>query len=287
MEYDRSKFSGMVRNEAGEETRIPRKQLDPASMLKDDFEQIKIKFLDREKELRKNSKNDNEFKAGLTELQGEYDKYKAQFEQQAKQLNTVNTLTQQGAITPEAANEAMFRMVVPPETAAAMFPRQATQRQPSRPLTPDQLENFDESIGQHVQSAPSKDRPGWDWPQELISDWTDQKRFAPKKSQSALTAAYMKWRDRIQYDVYEPHHQRQLDTEWDAVMASDDRFEWDASKPEVRILRTKGPIGSAIINKKFQTPTRMSGNGPIQVGIAKQLPSNQQTRKPADPLGIR
>ena len=253
--------------------------MNPREIAEQQYKQIHNQFSQQEDILMNTEMSDEDFNNSMQQLQSKYTEVKSKFDASMAELDTVERLTQQGAITPEAANEAMFRMVVPSETAAAMFPRQATQRQPSRPLTPGQMESYDESIGQHVQSAPSKDRPGWDWPQELISDWTDQKRFAPKKSQSALTAAYMKWRDRIQYDVYEPHHQRQLDTEWDAVMASDDRFEWDASKPEVRILRTKGPIGSAIINKKFQTPTRMSGNGPIQVGIAKQLPQQKTDQR--------
>ena len=249
--------------------------MNPREIAEQQFKQIHNQFSQQEDILMNTEMSDEDFNNSMQQLQSKYTEVKSKFDASMAELDTVERLTQQGAITPEAANEAMFRMVVPPETAAAMFPRQATQRQPSRPLTPGQMESYDESIGQHVESAPSKERSGVG----ALLLGQHENFFGKSKSQSALTAAYMKWRDRIQYDVYEPHHQRQLDTEWDAVMASDDRFEWDASKPEVRILRTKGPIGSAIINKKFQTPTRMSGNGPIQVGIAKQLPQQKTDQR--------
>ena len=249
--------------------------MNPREIAEQQFKQIHNQFSQQEDILMNTEMSDEDFNNSMQQLQSKYTEVKSKFDASMAELDTVERLTQQGAITPEAANEAMFRMVVPPETAAAMFPRQATQRQPSRPLTPDQLENFDESIGQHVQSAPSKERGGV----SALLLGQHENFFGKSKSQSSLTAAYMKWRDRIQYDMYEPHHQKQLDTEWDAVMNSDDRFEWDANKPEVRILRTKGPISSAIINKKFQTPTRMTGNGPMQVGIAKQLPQQKTEQR--------
>lgn len=237
--------------------------MNPREIAEQQFKQIHNQFAEQENILQNTEMSDEDFNNSMTQLQSKYAEAKSKFDSSMAELNTVERLTQQGAITPEAAEQAMFRMVVPPETAAAMYPKQAAPERTS-PFLPGTLQNFDETILQFAESAP--DKKGLEWGD-------------PHKTQSTLTASYMKWRKYVQYDEHDSSRQKQLDQEWDAVMAGNKKYEWNPDKPEVRILRSKGPLGSAIANKKFQTPTRMSGNGPMQVGIAKELPQQKTEQR--------
>ena len=239
--------------------------MNPREVIQQQFQQMHNQFAEQEQILQRTPMSDEDFTNSMAELQSKYVQAKSKFDSSTAELDTVERLTQQGLITPEAGEQAMFKMVMPPEATQAMYPRQATERRPSRPLTPGQTENFNESILEHAKSAPSipwYQRPG-----------------RADKTQASLVDAYMKWRERIQYDAYEPHHQKQLDVEWDSVMAGDDEYDWNPNSPGVSILRTKGPLGSAIVNKKFKTPTRMSGAGPMQSSIAKQTPQQQTEQR--------
>ncbi|KKL06041.1 hypothetical protein LCGC14_2600000, partial [marine sediment metagenome] len=75
------------------------------------------------------------------------------------------------------------------------------------------------------------------------------------KTQQGLTNQYLEWRGLAQYDALNPLRQRQLDMQWDAYMAGDERFDkWWSNKEkrepavEIKAMRTPGKIGNSILD---------------------------------------
>ena len=164
------------------------------------------------------------------------DKFKYESNQKMQQVQRMQTLIAQGQVTEVAGKEAMWRMVLPKESQAAMFPDNKGSK------TPYSMSQMRGAISDSIMdfAERSADTPGLEW-------------GAPKKTKDSLVNQYSKWRELIGYDQMNPVRQNQLDLQWDAYMRTEKKFKnwWtDENKrrtlPEISASRPQGKIGAAM-----------------------------------------
>ena len=220
-----------------------KKQQDPSAILgsyqKQTYDHLRAQYDNEAQALGQATMTDRDFKRSVNQLNTKYtskiNTFKLRSQQETQQLQQVQSLVDQGNITPEAGREAMWRMVLPQETQRAMF---SSQRETS-PYSMSQLKGaIAKSVEEFAEGA--ADTPGLEW-------------GAPKKTQGDLTSQYMKWRALISYDQLEPVRQNQLDLQCDAYMRSNDKFDewWVDNKKrrpraEISATRPAGRIGAAM-----------------------------------------
>lgn len=191
-----------------------------------------------------------QYKRTIFNLQSEYDVKKANIIKQQNQLQLIQKLIDQGAITSEAGQQAMWRLVLPSETEQAMFPKEPTERIGAAPYSPGQLRAFQPTIEEFAQAA-----------ETIPAFWTSRKK--EKRTQPELIRQYLGWRQHYGYDdpKMTPTRRKQMDQEWDDYMAGEEFYEWNPRSPEIQALRPTGkltkaaapnitPMGQSIINAK-------------------------------------
>ena len=251
---------------------LPATQQDPMGILKsryDKSEQYLRSQYDTElNSLKQQSLADKEFFNQLNQLNSKYEgalnqeRYKA--DQQVQSVKRVQDLINAGQIAPDAGQEAVWRLVLPSETERAMF-QAAGQGQP---FSISQITSgaVMESVMEFAEAAPT-----------IGKFWTRESK--EPKTQQGLLSKYLGWRELIGYDaIKSPVRQNQLDLQWDAYMAGDERFdEWwsDKSKREpiveIKALRTPGNIGKIMRSRV----TGATGASPLGRSI-----SRSKSRKP-------
>lgn len=186
-----------------------------------------------------------------SKYQGALNQERYRVDQQVQSIKRIQTLVNSGQIAPDAGQEAMWRMVLPSETERAMFQAAGRQQQPYS-IGQITSEAVMTSIQDFAEAA--SDKPGIEW-------------GPPKKLQPGLTDQYLEWRRLIGYDALNPLRQRQLDMQWDAFMAGDEKFNaWWSDKEkreplaEIRAFRTPGKIGK-IMQKRITGVGRVTPFG--------------------------
>lgn len=189
--------------------------------------------------IRKTPMSDRDFALQYNKLAGSFknDLQRATqpFEQKNQQLQTIQRLIQQGHITPEKGNEALWRTVLPQETERAMFAQEA---RPSAPLSPTQLAFYGQSVAKFVEPARVTDRFWGPFPRSYLK-WH---KF-PKEQ---LIKQYAGWQEAIGYENLSPVRQRQVDIQWDDYVKGQGIKEWDPKDPQIKALRSKGKLTRAM-----------------------------------------
>jgi len=218
---------------------------DPTSVLQQQFQQtydyLAQQYSQEAKNLESTPMMDDEFQSAVNELNSKYtmmlNDHRFKADQQLKQLSTIDEMIQAGRIDPSAGQEAKWRMIVPRETAQAMFPTQAKP------------EAF--SIGHLATDAV------YNTIQDFIGSAED-------RSRRSLLQQYVRWRDYAAYDALSPIQQRQYDQLWDAAMAGSKKYkDWFADEgrtalaTEVQAIRSPGKLGQAMA-KKITSPLAQS-----------------------------
>lgn len=230
--------------------------------LKQSQDHIKQQYSVQWEMLRKTSRNEKQFKRGVDELIAKTDSSLNELgfahEQQTETLDQIQRLVEQGALTSEAGQQAMQRLVLPRETAGALAPAKTGQ-----PLSMSQIMgSISDSIVEFAESAP--DIPGFEW-------------GPPKKTKEDLVDRYVQWRRQIGYDSFDPVRRNQLDQRWDSYMLGSTAFDnWWVDKKKRKLLtevlatRTNGKIGRAMRGRIGRTPTSTFENPtPVGGSIAK------------------
>ena len=245
---------------------LPAQQQDPMKTLQGQHDQkfryLKSQYENEARALEGVQMDEAEFGRRASALNAKhtslFNKFKFDAQQQAQQLQQIDALVQQGSINPEAAKEALWRIVLPQETERAMFPGQGAQQ---TPYSMSQMRGaISVSIDEFAQGA--TDTPGLEWGD-------------PKKETDSLINQYMKWRSLIGYDNLNPVRQNQLDMQWDAKMHDEDKFgNWFSDdgkrKPMAQIsaLRPTGRIGDAM-KKRVLGSISVTGS-PLGASVKKQ-----------------
>lgn len=218
-------------------------QQDPESILQDRYKQTmqynRSQYDVELNSLKQAQLSDKDFHAGINKLNARHqqiinqENYKA--DQQLQQVKRVKALINSNQISPDAGQEAIWRLVLPQETERAMFP--TTER--AQPFSIAQLSSKAVlgSISELAEAAPT-----------THEFWTSREK-EPKTKQGIINQ-YSQWRELIQYDALNPLRQRQLDMQWDAYMMGDERYDkWWLNKKErqpiveIKALRTPGKMG--------------------------------------------
>jgi len=97
--------------------------IDPYSVVKQNLHGLQSYYKNREDELRSYKLDPEAHNKAIAGLQEEYDQAKFKITSLQSQLDTIKRGMSSGQINPTLGQEAMMRLVVPPETADAMFPR--------------------------------------------------------------------------------------------------------------------------------------------------------------------
>lgn len=162
-------------------------------------------------------------------LQKEFDKRKAEIFSQGEQFDQVDMMVQAGLMDPQVADETKWRMVLPTDIAKNMVHPEAQ----GTPMAPGTLASkaMVGSIGQFSQAAPEQGR----W-----NPFSENRR-----EQKDLIEQYKGWRDFVGYEARPPVQRRQLDIQWDDLMAGDKKNKWNPKSPEISALRAKGSIARA------------------------------------------
>jgi len=93
----------------------------PQKHLERQLEDLQEYFKTQEKNLRKRGLPPEQHNIIISRMQADYDAQKYAIEQVKQQLGAIQKLINTGAITPEAGNEAMWRLVLPEKTHEALF----------------------------------------------------------------------------------------------------------------------------------------------------------------------
>ncbi len=93
----------------------------PQKHLDKQLEDLQNYFKVQEKNLRERRLPPEQHNILIARMQADYDAKKYALEQAKRQLETIKKLINTGAITPEAGNEAMWRLVLPERTHEALF----------------------------------------------------------------------------------------------------------------------------------------------------------------------
>ena len=210
-------------------------------------------------------KSQQQANAELAKLNAKYQRLEfdslTQLQQQQQEQERVQQLIRQPREMGRG-EEAAERMRLGPEAERLAFPEEPAPFSISEITSPRLMK----SIEDFAEAAPT------------TSEFWTRKENEPKTKQGIINK-YLGWRELIQYDAIadkNPKRAQQLDVQWDAYMAGDEKFdEWWSSKKkrqpivEIRALRTPGKIGKLMRGRI----TGAEGITPLGESVAKTKPS--------------
>jgi hypothetical protein len=192
--------------------------------------------------------------------------------QSQQSIERIRVAVGKGEMDARMGEQAVWKMVLEPETYAAKYPRVTKPDDPTKPLTGARVRSSTTLMGEFIAAA--RDKPGLEWGE-------------PKKTKDSLVDQYAAWRGQVGYDLLDPLHQRQLDQRWDTLMTSDKKYSaWFSDKgkkkpiAEVKALRLKGSIGREMSKRLVQPPPR-AVDSPMGASIRKTM--IKQPARRADP----
>ena len=235
-------------------------------------QQIAGQYNQRLQTIRRTPMSDRDFSLQYNKLtqsfQTDMQKITQPFQQREQQLQTIQRLVQQGHITADRGNEALWRTVLPQETERAMFAPAGGK--PPAPFSPTQLTSYGESAAEFVEAA-EKTVP--------VEKWY---RFGPigryeRPAKDALTKQYAGWQEYIGYQNLSPVRQRQADIQWDDYIKGKDIEEWDPKDPQIKALRSKGRLTRAMaptmtpVARTLIQAKRTQGGGRLTLEMAQRF----------------
>lgn len=235
------------------------KTMTPYTVLDENLTQMQEYFKNQENQLKRTMLTDREYSSQIDRLQKEYDLNKSNIVSHRQRLDMIKKFTNEGLVSPDQAEKAMWSTVLPNEAMRAMYPPVKEEKFETL-FSPSQLQSH---LGPMVDFAVSAEqRPGKYKTILGIPQLLGGKKEGPR-TQGSLLQQYITWRQQIAYDSMSSTKQRQLDQQWDALMRNGitDREgetilppnnEWNPQSTEVQAWRQKGPLIKAA--RKFITP---------------------------------
>ena len=237
--------------------------VDPYQIVNKNLSSVQKYFGEKEKALRSYGLDPEAHNQAIAKLQGEYDQAKFQITSMRSQLDTIKQGMARGRIDPTLGREAMVRMVVPPETADAMFPKQAPVREGG--LSPGQAKTLKESFGDRITAATINPK-GW--------GKANRKQVDPE----LLKEQYFTARAEYGYDTKPKADKIAFDLGWDSTIGSNKLAltAWKKVRedPEIKTARTYDSRLLNIAARKVQG----QGLSPFAASIQKQAPKQQEPR---------
>jgi len=109
---------------------------------------------------------------------------------------------------------------------------------------------------------------GLDWPVRDIKG----------RSQADLIKKYTAWKNFIGYDALTPGEKKQVDTQWDDWVSSQEGvWKWDPTSQPIKALRARGPLTRAYYGQRSRkTPTGPNeATSPFAMSILQALPKKK------------
>jgi hypothetical protein len=198
---------------------------DPFVILDQQMSQLKNNTRQQEMNIRRFTTDKNAYVNRIYQLQNDYDEKRQGILSMRKDLERVQSLVSQGAISSDEGKKAMWRMVLPQETSRAMFP---TKEIPAIPAS---------QLSTEVQPRAEK--------------YSNEAKGWGKKEQVDLIPKYQEFRDNValvfgspSYDALSPIEKRQIDAQWDLTQKSL-KNKWDPESASIKSLRAEGTLTKA------------------------------------------
>jgi hypothetical protein len=193
-------------------------------------------------------------------------------EKSVQSINRIKTMVAQGQMDARLGEQAMFKMVLEPESYAAKYPKPPTDRR-AAPMSSSGVRSASTLMGEFASGF--EEKKGFEWGK-------------PKMTMTSMVDQYADWQVQVGYDQLDALHQRQLDQRWDTMMKSDKQYSrWFAKKggsepiAEVKALRAKSKLGKEM-SKRLVPPSSRAVSTPIGTSIRKTM-FKQPAKKAAPP----
>lgn len=240
----------------------------PYDILDNRAKEIQQYFQRQGRILEQTQLTNTQFQKGLMALKAGFDEQMFRQNQYRQQLKTVESMIQKGNISPQAGQRAMWQLVMPSETAKAMFPTERAGRA-GAPFSPGTMERYREDMEGTIKGIAKESLSLWE---QFKYGGREEKEKTPFVN---LLQRYQNWQATIGYRGMNPTQQRQLDLQWDKTMQSERYKAWNPNLSSVKSLRAKGRISRPFITPFGQSVSQSKGRTAV--------PEPKQ----ADPLGIR
>lgn len=196
----------------------------PYSILDNQLSQLQEYYKDQQNKLADQRPDQEQWNRTIAGLQSDYDAHAFKINSLRSQLDGIK----KNVSDPNLANEAMWRLVTPPEQAAAMFPNQKAE--PRGRFTPGEFKTYKDEFVLGIKTA--EDKPFW-----------GRNTVDPEK----LKQRYFDSRETYGYDdQMNSSEKKAFDMAWDsAIKKSGDKFSnvWSdlmKNDPDVFSSRTYG-----------------------------------------------
>lgn len=249
----------------------------PQLYLKNQYRLLQQQAADWERNLQTQGLDEQSYTQAVQDMQKQLDGQISAFQARSQQLQQTQSMIDLNLIgDPDAGMEAMWSAVLPEETMQAMFPKQ--ERPDSSRLSQTEMGHIGKSVEQFASQIPKttiKKRYSWtglDWPVRDIRG----------RSQADIIKMYTAWKNSIGYgkgaDGMSPIERRQVDTEWDAWIATQKgTWKWNPNSNQVKALRAGGPLTRVYGAEFRKTPTGPTeATSPLQLSIARALPKKKE-----------
>jgi len=253
--------------------------MDPDSIMKRRLEALKAHYKNKQNILKGYKLSPKQHNGIVKRMQDEYDEQKFGMISARLQVEDIKRGITTGDIEQGAGEEAMLRMILPKEHINAMFPKEGTER---TPLSPTALGGH-EKMQREFVSAAEKESPHFWLPQTF-----------ERRTQEATMRQYLGWREAAGYENFTPGQQRQLDIQWDDIIAGKGQYEWDPASPQIKALRTYGnklsraiaprisPLARSVQKtkpkRKIPFGVKMAGATPIGAALIRSSLAKQKNK---------
>jgi len=232
----------------------------PYSVLDNQLSQLQEYYKDQQNKLTAQRPDQEQWNKTIAGMQSDYDAHAFKINSLRGQLDSIK----KNVTDPNLANEAMWRLVVPPEQAAGMFPN-PEKAEPRGRLTPSEFKTYKDEFVAKIKSV--EDKPFW-----------GRNTLDPNK----LKQAYFDSREAFGYDnQMNTDEKKAFDMAWDSgIRKSGKKFNtmWSdlmKNDPDVFSSRTYGNRMLNVAAKKVS---------PLAASIQETKPVNATKVKSKETL---
>lgn len=239
-------------------------KIDPYAIVKQNLHDLQGYYKNREDELRSYKLDPEAHNEAIAGLQEEYDQAKFKITSLKSQLDDIKRGVGAGQIDSILGQEAMIRLVVPQETADAMFPKQ--QKEQRGRFTPGEFKAYTEDFKNMAESA-------------IAKPWLSRNYAEPDKLKEQYFAARAKYGYDTDMNVTE---RKAFDLAWDNAIGSDKKLTkaWKKLKDEDPDLFTSRTYDDRLLNIAARKINGQSVS-PLAASIQGQTPKRKLTKQEA------
>jgi hypothetical protein len=179
--------------------------IDPYKVVDRNLDELKDFYREKEKTLKSYGLAPEAHNQAIAQIQQEYNQAKLKTTMTRLQLDDIKHGIASGQIDPSLGQEAMIRMVVPEETANALFPKQSKQQRGR--FTPNEFKSYVSEFSDAIKSA-------------IVRPWLSRNYADPE----TLKEQYFTQRAKYGYDEdLNPTEKKAFDLAWDQAVGNNNK----------------------------------------------------------------